>query len=83
MAIESAPSNGENGSGSGPAKYVASGTNHHCVLTGRETVIIEDREIPRPAAGHVLCKIMSTGICGSDVRPYTHCPLRLVLDRCT
>lgn len=70
MTTSTTASNGaSNGDGSshGPVDFVASGTNKHCVLTGRETVVIEDREIPRPAPGFVLCKVMSTGICGSDV----------------
>ena len=70
MTTSSTTTNGTsngNGATNGSADFVASGTNNHCVLTGRETVVIEDREIPRPAPGFVLCKVMSTGICGSDV----------------
>lgn len=32
---------------------------------------IVDREIPRPSRGEVLIKIMASGICGSDLGPYT------------
>lgn len=31
---------------------------------------IVERNIPRPEVGHVLIKIMASGICGSDLRPY-------------
>jgi NADPH:quinone reductase-like Zn-dependent oxidoreductase len=37
-------------------------SNKHCVLTGKETVIIEDRPIPTCGPGQVLVHIMATGM---------------------
>jgi len=37
-------------------------SNRHCVLTGKETVIIEDRPIPACGSGQVLVRIMATGM---------------------
>jgi len=42
------------------------------VLRGVGDVIVEERAVPRPAAGEVLVRIGSVGVCGSDVHYYDH-----------
>ena len=42
------------------------------VLRGVGDVGTEEREIPEPAAGEVLVRIGSVGVCGSDVHYYEH-----------
>ena len=42
------------------------------VLNGPGDVTLEHRPVPRPAAGEVLVRIGSVGICGSDVHYYRH-----------
>ena len=46
--------------------------NASAVLHGPHDVRIEDRAVPRPAAGQVLVEVRATGICGSDVHYYEH-----------
>ncbi|MDQ4051731.1 MAG: NAD(P)-dependent alcohol dehydrogenase [Actinomycetota bacterium] len=42
------------------------------VLDGIREVRVEERPVPRPAAGEVLVQIGSVGVCGSDVHYYEH-----------
>ncbi|MDN5794354.1 MAG: NAD(P)-dependent alcohol dehydrogenase [Intrasporangium sp.] len=42
------------------------------VLRGIKDLVLEDRPVPRPAADEVLVKVLSVGVCGSDVHYYTH-----------
>lgn len=37
-------------------------SNRHLVLTGKETLVVEDRPIPKCKPGHVLVKVMATGV---------------------
>jgi L-iditol 2-dehydrogenase len=46
--------------------------NPSAVLYGPHDVRIEDRPVPKPAAGQVLVEIAAIGICGSDVHYYEH-----------
>ena len=46
--------------------------NPSAVLYGPHDVRIEDRPMPRPAAGEVLVEIAAVGICGSDVHYFEH-----------
>lgn len=48
------------------------GPNTHCVLTGKESVIIENRPIPKCGADQVLVKVMATGMCVSFCCPRAH-----------
>ena len=40
------------------------------LFAGNRTVELTDVEDPRPGPGEVVVKIMASGICGSDLRPY-------------
>jgi L-iditol 2-dehydrogenase len=42
------------------------------VMTGVETLTIEDRPVPTPGAGEVLVEVAAVGVCGSDVHYYRH-----------
>ncbi|MET3807672.1 L-iditol 2-dehydrogenase [Nakamurella sp. UYEF19] len=42
------------------------------VLRGIGDVAVETRAVPRPAAGEVLIKVGSVGICGSDIHYFRH-----------
>ena len=42
------------------------------VLRGVRDVAVEERSVPRPAAGEVQVRIGSVGVCGSDVHYYEH-----------
>jgi L-iditol 2-dehydrogenase len=46
--------------------------NTSAVLYGPHDVRIEDRPMPKPAAGEVLVEIAVTGICGSEVHYFEH-----------
>jgi len=48
-------------------------------VSGEREVTVLDREIPKPEPGEVVIRMMSTGICGSDLHPYRH-PTPLNLD---
>jgi hypothetical protein len=54
-----AVTNGQNGQQ--PDLQVA-GSNINVVLTGKETVVLEDRPIPECPKGYVLVKVMATGM---------------------
>ncbi|WP_309105115.1 NAD(P)-dependent alcohol dehydrogenase [Microbacterium sp.] len=42
------------------------------VLRGIKDVVLEKRPVPVPAADEVLIKVLSVGVCGSDVHYYAH-----------
>lgn len=42
------------------------------VLRGAKDVVVEERPVPQPAAGEVLVRIGSVGVCGSDVHYFEH-----------
>ncbi|WP_020618526.1 NAD(P)-dependent alcohol dehydrogenase [Paenibacillus daejeonensis] len=42
------------------------------VMTKPGEIILEEQDIPQPAADEVLVKIMAVGVCGSDVHYYEH-----------
>ncbi len=42
------------------------------VLIGQGELRLEDRPVPKPAADEVLIKVLSVGVCGSDVHYYQH-----------
>lgn len=42
------------------------------VLRGIGDVAVETRDVPHPAAGEVLIKVGSVGICGSDIHYFRH-----------
>ena len=42
------------------------------VLRRAGEVALEERDVPRPAAGEVLVQVGSVGVCGSDVHYYEH-----------
>lgn len=42
------------------------------VLRGIGDVTVEQRPVPCPAAGEVLIKVASVGVCGSDIHYYEH-----------
>ncbi len=46
--------------------------NRAAVLTSPHTLIVEQREIPRPGAGEVLIRVRAVTVCGSDVHYYEH-----------
>lgn len=46
----------------GTDSTVIEGSNVNIVLTGKETVIIEDRPIPKCGPKDVLVKVMATGM---------------------
>jgi L-iditol 2-dehydrogenase len=48
------------------------GTMTSAVLHGPRDLRIEQRPVPTPAAGEVLVRILSVGVCGSDVHYYEH-----------
>jgi hypothetical protein len=70
--------NGHNGQQ--PDVQVA-GSNINVVLTGKETVVLEDRPIPECPKGYVLVKVMATGMYVSThemhVTRAERCQLRL------
>ncbi|ALJ20862.1 NAD(P)-dependent alcohol dehydrogenase [Microbacterium sp. No. 7] len=47
-------------------------TSRTSILNGAGTLAIEDRPVPRPAAGEVLVEVAAVGVCGSDVHYYRH-----------
>lgn len=47
-------------------------TMRAAVLHGPHVVSLEERPIPRPAPGEVLVRVLSVGLCGSDVHYYEH-----------
>jgi L-iditol 2-dehydrogenase len=42
------------------------------VLTGPQTIELQDRPVPQPVADEVLVRVGSVGVCGSDVHYYKH-----------
>jgi L-iditol 2-dehydrogenase len=42
------------------------------VLRGIRDVAVEEREVPEPSADEVLVRILSVGVCGSDVHYFEH-----------
>lgn len=40
------------------------------VLTGKETIVIEERPKPEIGSGEVLVKVVACGICGTDIHAY-------------
>lgn len=51
---------------------VALPTTTAAVLCGPRNIELEDRPVWPPSAGHVQLKVMSTGLCGSDLHYYMH-----------
>ena len=49
-----------------------SGTMIAAVLHGPHDLRIEQRPVPAPSEGEVLVRILSVGVCGSDVHYYEH-----------
>lgn len=45
-------------------------SNVAAVITGPGRLLLEERSVPVPAAGHALVRITSVGICGSDTAYY-------------
>ncbi|OFJ53629.1 NAD(P)-dependent alcohol dehydrogenase [Mycolicibacterium grossiae] len=48
------------------------GTMRASVMTGVETLRIEDRPVPTPGPREVLVEVAAVGVCGSDVHYYRH-----------
>jgi len=42
------------------------------VLTGPQTIELEERPVPEPGADEALVRVGSVGVCGSDVHYYKH-----------
>ena len=42
------------------------------VLTGPQTIDLQERPVPQPGADEVLVRVGSVGVCGSDVHCYKH-----------
>jgi L-iditol 2-dehydrogenase len=42
------------------------------VLTGPQTIELQERPVPQPVADEVLVRVGSVGVCGSDVHYYKH-----------
>jgi L-iditol 2-dehydrogenase len=42
------------------------------VLTGPQTIELQERPVPQPVADEVLVQVGSVGVCGSDVHYYKH-----------
>lgn len=42
------------------------------VLTGPQTIELQERPVPQPGADEVLVRVGSVGVCGSDVHYYKH-----------
>ena len=42
------------------------------VMTGVQTLQIEDRPVPAPGEHQVLVEVAAVGVCGSDVHYYRH-----------
>ena len=42
------------------------------VLNGPKDVALVDRPVPRPGPSHVLVRVASVGVCGSDTHYYDH-----------
>jgi L-iditol 2-dehydrogenase len=52
------------------------------VLNGPKDVALVDRPVPRPGPGHVLVRVASVGVCGSDTHYYDHGRIgRFVVER--
>jgi L-iditol 2-dehydrogenase len=52
------------------------------VLSGPKDVALVDRPVPRPGPGHVLVRVASVGVCGSDTHYYDHGHIgRFVVER--
>jgi L-iditol 2-dehydrogenase len=52
------------------------------VLNGPKDVALVDRPVPRPGPGHVLVRVASVGVCGSDTHYYDHGHIgRFVVER--
>ncbi|MFT4229355.1 MAG: alcohol dehydrogenase catalytic domain-containing protein, partial [Microbacterium sp.] len=47
-------------------------TSRTSILTGVQTLAVEDRPVPRPGPGEVLIEVAAVGVCGSDVHYYRH-----------
>ena len=41
-------------------------------LLGRDSLAVTERSVPVPAAGEVLVRVTSVGVCGSDTHYFTH-----------
>src|SRR5438552_17550118 len=48
------------------------GTMTTAVLYAPRDLRIEQRPVPRPSHGEVLVRLLSVGVCGSDVHYYEH-----------
>jgi (R,R)-butanediol dehydrogenase / meso-butanediol dehydrogenase / diacetyl reductase len=46
------------------------------VYHGRHDIRIEERPVPRPAAGELLLRVGAVGVCGSDVGEWAHGPIQ-------
>src|SRR6266568_1384473 len=55
------------------------GTMTTAVLYAPRDLRIEQRPVPSPSEGEVLVRILSVGVCGSDVHYYEHVRSALVL----
>jgi L-iditol 2-dehydrogenase len=51
---------------------MTSDTMRASVLTGVETLTVEDRPVPTPGRHEVLVEVAAVGVCGSDVHYYRH-----------
>ena len=41
-------------------------------LLGQDSLVVTERSVPVPAAGEVLVRVTSVGVCGSDTHYFTH-----------
>jgi L-iditol 2-dehydrogenase len=71
VTLDSSTVNGSTPSATGIAEAVPT-SMRVSVLDGPGQVRLEERPVPEPAAGEVLVRIGSVGICGSDVHYYRH-----------
>src|SRR6478752_5549109 len=53
-------------------RVMTSETMRASVLTGVESLAIEDRPVPTPAPHQVLVEVAAVGVCGSDVHYFRH-----------